>query len=81
MNPCTRNLTPPAHRTSQSYLDRQFIIYTLVVHYLYTSYSKTERQMLDLMGPYWAPGITFAVIGYIVATKNLSPGALAHADL
>ena len=37
--------------------------------------------MLDLMGPHWAPGITFAVIGYIVATKNLPPGALAHADL
>ena len=36
--------------------------------------------MFDLMGPHWAPGITFAVFGYIVATKNLSLGVLAHAD-
>ena len=36
--------------------------------------------MFVLAGPLKPPGITFAVFGYIVATKNLSLGVLAHAD-
>ena len=36
--------------------------------------------MFVLPGPMKQPGITFAVFGYIVATKNFSLGALAHAD-